>query len=544
MNKAHPARALAYAESVVSGETPSCKWVRLACARFISDLERDDVWFDETAAQKAVNFIQTLPHTKGKWASKKELLNLSDWQVFAVCSIFGWKRGDFRRFRLAFLLIARKNGKSALAAAIGLYMFVADGEFGSEIYSGATTEKQAWEVFRPAKLMVDRTPQLKAHYDVEVNAKNMVILSNGSRFEPLVGNPGDGSSPSCAIVDEYHEHANDELFQTMETGMGAREQPLMLVISTAGSNLAGPCYEMQRDVERVLEGQIQDDSIFGLIFTCDEDDEWDSDDALIKANPNLDISVSGEFLRHQRDQARRSAVKQNHFRTKHLNQWVGARTAWMNMLAWQRQKSDFSIEDMTGSPCWIAVDLASKRDVAALVMLFLKDGHYYLKPRFYAPESAAEENQKYRDFHTAGELILTPGNMTDYAYIEADLLDLMKRVDMQDAAFDDWQANYLMTRLMDSGVNVVDYNQTVKNMSEPMKELDARVASRELWHDGNQMMTWMMGNVTAKIDAKENIYPRKEREGEKIDGPVAAIMAMGRALQGSEKPKEYQMLIM
>ena len=537
-------RALSYAERVLSGEIVAGKWVQLACKRFIDDLEREDIWYDEVAARRAVNFIQSLPHTKGRWASKKELLNLSDWQMFAICCIFGWKRGEFRRFRLAFLLIARKNGKSALAAAIGLYMFVADGEFGSEVYSGATTEKQAWEVFRPARLMVQRTPALSAHYDVEVNAKNMNVLSNGSRFEPLVGNPGDGSSPSCAIVDEYHEHSSDELYQTMETGMGAREQPLMLVISTAGSNLAGPCYEMQRDVERVLEGQVDDDSVFGLIFTCDESDEWDSDAALLKANPNIDVSVSGDFLRHQRDQARRSAVKQNHFRTKHLNQWVGARTAWMNMLAWQRQKADFTIEDMAGSPCWIAVDLATKRDVTALVLLFLKDGHYYIKPRFYAPESAAEENQRYRDFNTAGELVLTPGNMTDYAYIEADILDLLKKVNFHDAAFDDWQANYLMTRLIDRGVSVVNFNQTVKNMSEPMKELDARVAAREFWHDGNQMMTWMMGNVTAKIDAKENIYPRKEREGEKIDGPVAAIMAMGRAMIGSEKPKEYQMIIM
>lgn len=546
MTKTHPARALAYAKGVAAGDIVACKWIRLACQRFIDDLKRDDLRFDEVAAQKAVNFIQNLPHTKGKWAAKKELLILSDWQVFVVCNIFGWFRGDKRRFWTAFLLIARKNGKSALAAAIALYMFLEDGEFGAEVYSGATTEKQAWEVFRPAKLMVERTPALRQHYDVDVNAKNMHILSNGSRFEPLVGNPGDGSSPHCAIVDEYHEHDSDDLYQTMETGMGAREQPLMLVISTAGSNLAGPCHDMQKRVEAVLEGREKDDTTFVMVFTCDEDDDWDSDEALIKANPNLDVSVSGEFLRQQREQARRSATKQNHFRTKHLNQWVGARTAWMNMLAWQRQKKEFELEEMAGCPCWMAVDLASKLDVAALVLLFQKDGHFYLKPKFYAPEAAAEENSKYRDFATAGALTLTPGNMTDYAFIEEDIQEFAKVVDLQDIAFDDWQANYLMTRLMDTSLPVVNYNQTVRNMSEPMKELEARVIERELWHDGNPVMTWMMGNVTAKVDAKDNIYPRKENDNNplcKIDGPVAAIMAMGRALQGQEKPKEYQMMV-
>lgn len=205
----------------------------------------------------------------------------------------------------------------------------------------------------------------------------------------------------------------------------------------------------------------------------------------------------------------------------------------MNMLAWQRQKRDFTIADMAGCRCWMALDLASKKDVAALVMLFEKAGQFYCIPRFYAPEAAAEENEKYQNFALEGHLVLTPGSMTDYAFIEADILDLAKQIDLQDAAFDDWQANYLITRLSNTSIPVVDFNQTVKNMSDPMKEVEARVIARTLWHDGNPVMTWMMGNVAAKIDAKENIYPRKENDNDpncKIDGPVTLIMAMGRAL--------------
>lgn len=539
-------RADAYARRVVAGDEVACKWVRLACQRFLDDGQREDIWFDRNAADRACGFIERLPHTKGHWAAKKELLSLSDWQVFIVCNIFGWMRGDYRRFRTAFLLIARKNGKSILAAAIGLYMFVADGEFGSEVYSGATTEKQAWEVFRPARLIVDRTPALAQRFDIDVNAKNMHVLSNGSRFEPLVGNPGDGSSPHCAIVDEYHEHPTDELYQTMETGMGARQQPLMLVISTAGANLAGPCYEMQKDVQSVLEGTEKDDTLFGVIFTADEDDEWDSDEALQKANPNFEISVSGDFLRQQRDKARRSAATQNHYRTKHLNQWVGARTAWMNMVAWQRQKGDFTLEDFAGCPAWLGVDLATKKDVTAVVALIAKDDQWFVVPRFYSPESSAEENRKYYAYEREGLMTLTPGNMTDYAFVESDIVDIAGVLDVQDVAFDPMQSNYLMTRLADSGLNVIEYKQIVAYMSDPMKEVEAQVLAGKLWHDGNDVMTWMMGNVAAKIDAKENIYPRKENENSpvcKIDGVVALIMAMGRAQQEQEKPKQYQMMV-
>jgi phage terminase large subunit-like protein len=361
----------------------------------------------------------------------------------------------------------------------------------------------------------------------------MFVMEDMSKFEPLIGKPGDGSSPHAAMVDEYHEHDTDQMVDAMQTGMGARQQPLLSIITTAGSNLGGPCYEKRRDVIRILEGQVKDETIFGIIYGIDETDAWDDPASLIKANPNYGVSVFGDFLLAQLDQARRSASKQNAYRTKHLDQWVGARTAWMNMLAWQRQKRALKVEDFAGCPCWMAVDLASKKDVAALVLLFEKGGHLHCIPKFYAPESAAEDNDKYRDFASAGFLTLTPGNMTDYAFIEAEIVNLAGKVDLQDVAFDDWQANYLITRLTDSSIPVVDFNQTVRNMSQPMKEVEARVLNRTLWQDGNPMMTWMIGNVSAKIDAKENIYPRKENESDprcKIDGPVALIMAAGRFL--------------
>lgn len=534
----HAEEALLYAEQVISGEVLACKLTINACKRFLSDLEKSQsdwpYYFDVDAANKAVNFAELMPHTKGRWAAKKQTLKAEPWQKFFFCNVFGWKRkrDDLRRFREVYCKIPRKNGKSFLAAAVGNRMFVADGEFGSEVYSGATTEKQAWEVFRPAKLMVQRSEEFKVTYDIEVNAKNMCVLSDGSRFEPLVGNPGDGSSPSCAIVDEYHEHATDDLYETMITGMGAREQPLMLVITTAGSNLGGPCYEKEQDAVKVLNGSVEDETLFALIYGIDEEDEWDDPKSLIKANPNYGVSISEDFLLQQLNIAKRSASKQNTFRTKHLNQWVGARTAWMNMLAWRRQQKD-KLEEFRECPLYLAVDLASRKDAAVIAGVFFDGTERFSFERYYAPEAAAEDNEKYRNFSTDGVMTLTPGNKTDQAFIEEEIKSLCQEFDVQAIGFDIWQADYMMTRLQENGLPVIDYRQTVQNMSMPMKELEASVLNGDFWHQENACTSWMMGNVVAKTDAKDNIYPRKENENDqrcKIDGVVALIMAMGLTL--------------
>ena len=377
--------AIEYAESIELGDIPACQNIKNACTRFLNDLSTHA--YDPDKADDACAFVEKLPHVKGKWAAKLELIKLEPWQVFILCNVFGFVKADgTRRFRTAYIEVPRKNGKSVLASAIGLYMFCDENEAGAEIYSGATSERQSWEVFRPARLMAQRTPELCDYFDIEVNAKTLSIMSKGARFEPLIGNPGDGSSPSCAIIDEYHEHQEDRLYQTMETGMGAREQPLMLIITTAGSNLSGPCHQQRTDAIKMLEQSITDDSLFAMIYGLDIEDQWDCEASLIKANPNYSISISRDFLINQMEQAQRSAAKQNSFKTKHLNQWVGASTSWMNMLAWQRQGREMRIEDFRGEPCHVAVDLAIKIDASALVVLFRRGDEFYLFPYFYVPE--------------------------------------------------------------------------------------------------------------------------------------------------------------
>ena len=539
----YAAIALQYARDVVDGHTLACQWVIKACRRQLNDLERagtDDFpyRFDETRGAVACQFVELMPHTKGKWARGGERIVLQPWQVFHRMVVFGWVHAEtgLRRFRKAYVCVPRKNGKSIDAAGTALYMFAADDEHGAEVYSGATTEKQAWEVYRPARLMALKTPEFLEQFGVEVGATNMNIPADGSRFEPVIGKPGDGASPSCAIIDEYHEHETDDLVDTMETGMGAREQPLTLIITTAGTNIESPCYALQQDVQKVLDGVVENETLFGIIYTCDPGDDWTSDVALRKANPNYDVSVSGEFLRSKIREAVQSARKQNIIKTKHLNIWCSARTAWMNMEAWNAcEDASLKDADFEGERCCLTLDLSSKIDITSSVKTFRReiDGvtHYYAFCRFYLPEARAEDpdRQHYQGWMHEGLLTVTDGNVIDYGKVFDDIIDDGRRFEVAEVAGDPWNATKFMQDLQAEGFVVAEFPQTTARLSEPMKELEALVIAGRFHHDGNPILTWMMSNVTVKPDAKDNIFPRKDRAESKIDGAVACVMGIARA---------------
>ncbi|MFA6076339.1 MAG: terminase TerL endonuclease subunit, partial [Negativicutes bacterium] len=417
-------------------------------------------------------------------------------------------------------------------------MFAMDDEFGAEVYSGATTEAQAWEVFRPARLICKRTPELCEAAGIEVNASNLARPDDGSRFEPLIGKPGDGASPSCSLIDEYHEHPTSELYDTMITGQGARDQPLNFIITTAGSNLAGPCYDKRNQLCRVLDGVIENDELFGMLYTIDEDDEWTEQSSLVKANPNYGVSVGDDYLHSRLRDALQSPSRQATFKTKHLNIWVGARNAWMNMQEWAKCPPRKTLEELAGRPCYMALDLASKVDVAAKILLFPPyedDPLYHVHGQYYLPEDSVESGatsnaSHYSGWNKQGFITLTPGNVIDYEYIMDDMRDDASRFDVLEVPYDPWQATQLATSMFGEGLPMVELRQTVQNFSEPMKQIEALVLSRLLAHGGCPVLTWMVSNVTAKMDAKDNIYPTKEFNENKIDGVVSLIMAMSRAV--------------
>jgi phage terminase large subunit-like protein len=545
----HVARARAYAVAVRDRKIPACRWVRLACLRHLADLasqKRADYpfRFDAAKAEDACEFVESLPHVKGHWALAQPgqaaaLLQLEPWQCFFVCCVYGWteKLTGLRRFRVALLNVPRKNGKSVLAAALGLLHLTDDTDAGAEVYSGATSEKQAWEVFRPAKLMAERTPEFLAEFGVEVAAKTLAVPAHGGRFEPIIGKPGDGASPSLAIVDEYHEHPDATLYDTMFTGMGARLQPLMLVITTAGEDTSGPCYALVDRVQKMLDGTQPDDRLFGLVYTIDEDTDWTSDVALQMANPNMGVSISAEFLREAQKNALNSSRDQSVFKTKHLDIWVTARDAFLNMEWWHRQADPtLRVADFAGESCIAAVDLSSKLDLTAVMRVFRREvegaSHYYAFGRYYVPMSCVEDprNRHYQGWVHDGYLIGTEGDVTDFARIRDDLRAGHTQTPVRELCFDPWGATQLAQELAAEGLTVVEIPQTVKHLSEPMKMLEALTKSGHLHHDGNPCLAWQMSNLTCREDANGNLFPRKERPELKIDGGVALIMALGRAM--------------
>lgn len=525
-----------YSEHVLSGSIPANKWIKLACTKFLDKLKNDSVYyFDPDAADRICKVAHLFEHVKGRWARGKERMTLEPWQVFALANIFGWKERatGLRQYREVYIKVPRKNGKSFLAATIGIYMFALDGEPGAEVYCAATTKLQAWEVFRPAKLMVKRAGGLRRKQGIVVNAESMT-MPDESRFTPVVGDPPDGSSPHCAILDERHEWTHDRAFDTMVTGAGAREQPLILTITTAGFGTESPCLMYEKDCESVLAGRTDNDRLFSLMYGIDANDKWDSREALIKANPNINVSVSESYLLDQLNAAMNAPRKQGIYKTKHLNQWQAAADAFINL-----QHLDMSIDTsltpdrFANSRKYGGIDLASKVDLAASVDLYEEviDGkqHYFAFTRAYCPDAATVDSPNsriYSEWVKTGDIILTPGNVTDFNQIEADIRESAVNSPYDMVGYDVYGASQMASSLFESGFNMVEIPQTVKFLSEPLKWLEALLKDGRFHFDGNRVLYWCLSNIEVYVDRNDNIFPRKPTVNQKIDAAAALLNSL------------------
>ena len=542
-----------YCRDVKKGKILANEFVILACTRHLDDIteskKKDYPYrFDTDIADNRCRFSELFEHVKGKWAGMK--IHLEPHQVFMECSIWGWVHKDsgLRRFRTAYCEIPRKNGKSLEVALGGLYMISADGEHGAEIYSGATTEKQALEVFRPAWLMADKFPDFVEKYHLSLsgtpkNPTSIYKMGDMSRFELLIGSPGDGASPHCAIIDEYHEHRSSDQYDTMDTGMGAREQPLMYVITTAGNNVAGPCFEMHLKAIKILQGSIVDDTFFTIIFTIDADDDYRDWAVWEKANPNYGVSIMKDYLKRKYTETMNEAGKQNVNLRKHLNVWTNAGTAWMNMVKWGACKDDsLKLEDFKGVPVYLGLDLASKIDICSVCILVPFERGFACFGKHYLPEEtiALPGNDHYVKWVKEGLITETPGARTDFAYIEEDLKRIHADNPILELAFDPRESGYLINNVMDwlEPETCIEITQNPSMMSQPMKELEALVYAKELWHDGSSINSWMMSNVVKKqgrgTGPVKYYYPTKETNELKIDWAVSLVMAIGRAMLNTD----------
>lgn len=544
----HCAKAKKYEEDVLSGKIPACQFVKQAIRRQRDDLKRwskkdSPFYFDKEEGNRVCRFIEYLPHTKGALRGQK--IKLEPWQCWILTTIFGWRRrsDNRRRFGRVYIEVPRGNGKSSLSSGVALYCLLADREPGAEVYSFATTRDQAGIVFGDAKQMAMMSQPLQKKFGLEVLAKALYVPSTNSTFQAksAEGSTLDGLNTHFACIDELHAHKTRAVYDVVETSIGKRLNPILWVITTAGFDTAGICYEVRTMVREVLAKTVEDETQFGIIYTIDEGDDWKTEAALIKANPNWGVSVMPKMVLPLQLKAITLASAANNFQTKHLDVWCQAGAAWMDMTAWHKGERTVDLDDFEGRPCVIGLDLGAKNDLTAKVYVFKTEGddgrpRYQVFSRLYLPQTAIDKGtvSQYSGWADTGVIQVTGGAMTDLTRIEEELREDLSRFDVQAIAYDPWQATQLANDLSEDGAPMVEYRNTVQNVSEPMKWLEALVQDGRLDHDGNPAMTWMMGNVVAKVDAKDNIFPRKERYESKIDGPVALIYALAMHLSDRE----------
>ena len=559
MSRDHVIDAYHYCEDVLEGVIPACKWTKAACQRHIDDLDRigDDDFpyvFSVKRALKTCNFLEKMGHIKGEWATRGEKLVLHPSQQFRITTVFGWVHKDsgYRRFRQVYIAEGRKNGKSLETSGIANYMFSDDGEEGAEIWSAATTRDQASIVFRGSRAMAKKSPGFVSHYGVNVQMRAMSIEHTNSSYSALSADAHtlDGLNPHLATLDELHAAKTRDVYDVLESALGARSQTLLWMITTAGFDRAGICFEIQTYLQRILNTTLHkhnglgytvegtsavDDTFFGVIYTIDDGDDFTDIEAWKKANPLLGVSVKEDDMARMCRKAQEMPSALNNFLTKRLNVWVSAAVAWMDMRAWDRcADHTLSIEDFEGQTCIIGVDLASRKDLAAVVKIFRKEidheMHYYFFPSFYLPEEtvAMSPNSQYQGWARQGHLTVTGGNTIDFEEIEDDINDDASVYGVHQMGVDPHQATEFMVRMSKSGIDVIEVRPLVLNFSEPMKELEALVIAGRLHHDGNPVLGWNVANVECKLDHKDNIYPRRANESEenKIDGVVASLMAL------------------
>jgi phage terminase large subunit-like protein len=546
-----------YIRDIHSGKITACKWVKLSVNRHLKDLRRVGrkdfpYHFDAEYAKPAIDFIQLLEHTKGDFANRAlhpegTNIKLEPWEQFVIWMIEGWRRPDGRRrFSRAYIEVARKNGKTTWGAALANYHFFADRprEEGPEVYFAATKQAQAVLAWGEAERQIRRNLILARKARTYRSKQHVVMPDTAAMMRPLGrdSDTEDGLNPSFALIDEYHAHPDSGLIDVLESGMGARSQPLIMIITTAGTNYVGPCYEEHEHLKRMLEGSIPPvDHYWGIIYTLDEDDDWKNPKVWIKANPNLGVSIQRKHIEERVSLASSSTIKIRDVKTKNLNIWCRSVLGWISAENWQKcGKIKFKEPDLEGRKCYGGLDLSATQDISAFALTFPpeNEGEAYKNIyRFYIPEELVADKEDfdkvpYSAWIDEGLIYATPGNVIDYDYIEADIKNMAERFEIVEFCFDPYHAQELVNHLTDAGINMIPIRQSYAMMSPMCGAYEQKVLSVQMAHNNNPVMNWMISCVEMKSDRQGNIMPMKPRRGaggKRIDGVVANVMSCGRA---------------
>jgi len=539
----HPAEQ--YARDVAGGRIVAGQLVRRACDRHLHDLAHGKdrgLWFDANAAQHVLDFFGFLRHSKGEWGGQP--IALEPWQQFSLWTLCGWKRADgLRRFRTAYQSVARKNGKSTICSGVGLYLLLADGEPGAEVYACATKREQAKIVFGEAQRMARASAEIGKR--LTLLKENMHSVATASKFEPLSSEADtlDGLNVHGALIDELHAHKTRDLYDVIETATGARRQPLVFNITTAGFNQQGICYELRTYGQQILAGfdkpdGIRDDTFFYLDYTIDPEDDWRDPACWPKANPNLGVSVKLDDLERKAAKAQQLASAQNNFRTKHLDEWRQQNVLWLPMDKWDACRREISRASLARKKCYGGLDLSKTRDTSALVLAFPIGNDLFALPFFWIPRGQAQQRERtdrvpYTLWAQQGLIELTDGDVIDSRVIRQKIRELAREFNLVELRYDPWNATDTAIELRENdGIETVECRQGFASLSAPSKDLESRLLAGTLAHDGHAVLRWHASNVAVKGDDNGNIRPIKpnHQDPKKIDGVVALIMADAAAM--------------
>ena len=543
--KVAPIRVAAIFYAIIKKVTAIRKLKQYKPTRFMAE----DSHYDKDAADHAVCFIEKFCcHTKGTWDGQP--FELIDWQEQIIRDIFGvLKPNGYRQFNTAYIEIPKKQGKSELAAAVALYLLCADFEPGAEVYGCAADRNQAQIVFDVALAMVKRCPVLANKMNIKASQKEMEYIPTGSKYKALSADVANkhGFNTHGVIFDELHTQPNRKLYDVMLKGSGdARMQPLYFLITTAGDNTNSICYEVHQKAKDILEGRKFDSTFYPVIYGADESDDWTDPKTWKKANPSLGITVGIDKVQAACDQAKQNPAEENSFRQLRLNQWVKQTVRWMPMHLWDKCAFAVNEDDLEGRVCYGGLDLSSTTDITAFVLVFPpadEDDNYIILPYFWIPEDNVElrvrrDHVPYDLWQRQGYLETTEGNVVHYGYIEKFIEKLGERFNIREIAFDRWGAIQMVQNLENMGFTVIPFGQGFKDMSPPTKELMKLTLEQKIAHSGHPVLRWMMDNVCAKSDPAGNIKMDKEKSTERIDGAVATVMALDRAIRCGNDTQE------
>ena len=529
-----------YAEGVLSGKIIAGELVRLACKRYLSYFERDDIYFDPDRAEKPIRFISHLRHFEGDFAGKN--FELQEWQKFLVYAICGWirKDNDSRLVRNAYIQISRKCGKTSIASALGLYFLIADGEAGAEVDCVSPSAEQSRIAFKKASAFVESINKFKLFRPMrgeiryDKTKSRFRIMSSDASF-------GDGFSPSFCVVDEYHAMKNNDIPNVLVSGMGYRKQPLMLYITTAGFDLLCPCKKYRDMCEEILRGVKEDDTVFALIYEMDKDDDWKDSHNWYKCCPSLGITVNEDYMKQQIQMAQNNSSEERAILTKTFNMWVNMKNDWLPYSLLLENTKKFEIEefkDVQKLYGIMGIDLGSTSDMTSISLGFNYESKFYFKTWLFIPEVALEESPNkhlYLEWKKRGLIEITPGNACDYDYILNKILEINKSIKIFKVMYDKWNSTSFTEQAVQHRINMIPYSQSLGNFNSPTKEFERLLRLNNVVLDDNEAVRWCIMNATLKEDWNGNIKPVKGgTKNEKIDAVISILESLGGMLESTQ----------